>query len=93
METVTVIYHCEDGTWWAEAPRVPGWTAAADSLNELTKLAEEGVRFALEREDVVVDNRLAARASADIVFDFVSGVTLVRARPKLRASDAPHVLA
>ncbi len=56
MDTIRVIYHHEDDGWWAESPDVERWTAAADSYADLVKLVEEGVRFALERDDVEVEH-------------------------------------
>ena len=50
METVRVIYHLEDGAWWAESPDVAGWFAAGDGYAEVEKLAEEGIPFALGHE-------------------------------------------
>jgi predicted RNase H-like HicB family nuclease len=50
MERIHVIYHHEDGSWWAESPDVKGWTAVADGYAEIVKLVEEGIPFALERE-------------------------------------------
>jgi predicted RNase H-like HicB family nuclease len=50
MDPVRVIYHYEEGGWWAESPDIQGWTAAADTYEEIVKLVEEGVPFALERE-------------------------------------------
>jgi predicted RNase H-like HicB family nuclease len=47
METVRIIYHHEDGGWWAESPDVERWYAAGDTYAEVVKLAEEGVPFAL----------------------------------------------
>lgn len=47
METIRVIYHHEDGCWWAESPDIKGWFAAGDTFSEIVKLAEEGVPFAL----------------------------------------------
>ncbi len=47
METVRVIYHHEADGWWAESPDVEGWSAAGDTYEELVKLVEEGVSFAL----------------------------------------------
>jgi predicted RNase H-like HicB family nuclease len=86
MEIVTVIYHKDPDGWWADSPDVPGWTATAGSLDELTHLAGEGVRFALERDDVVVDARLdygvelGVMAYADVTFDFLSGRTITHPR-------------
>lgn len=62
METIRVIYHEEHGRWWAESPDVPRWTVGADSFEETRRLAEEGVRFALEREDVEVEHYIPAPA-------------------------------
>jgi predicted RNase H-like HicB family nuclease len=56
METVRVIYHHETEGWWAESPDVEGWSAAGNSYQEVAKLAEEGIRFALERDDVTLEN-------------------------------------
>lgn len=56
METVRVIYHHEEGSWWAESPDVERWYAAGDSYAEVAKLAEEGIPFALERDDVVLEH-------------------------------------
>ena len=47
METVRVIYHHEADGWWVESPDVEGWSAAGDTYEELVKLVEEGIPFAL----------------------------------------------
>jgi predicted RNase H-like HicB family nuclease len=47
MRTVTVVYHCEDGAWWADSPD-PGletFVAGADTLDETRRLAGEGLEF------------------------------------------------
>jgi predicted RNase H-like HicB family nuclease len=56
MDTIRVIYHHEDGSWWAESPDVDRWYAAGDTYAEVVKLAEEGIPFALEREDVELEH-------------------------------------
>jgi hypothetical protein len=48
--------------WWAESPDIDRWTAAARSYDEVRQLAEEGVRFALERDDVIVEHLVPASA-------------------------------
>jgi predicted RNase H-like HicB family nuclease len=48
MEPVRVIYHYEEGSWWAESPDLKGWTAIAETYEEIVKLVEEGIPFALE---------------------------------------------
>src|SRR5436309_1000773 len=52
MEIIRVIYEQDEDTWVASSPEVPGWTVVADSYDEAHQLAEEGVRFALDRDDV-----------------------------------------
>jgi len=52
MKLVRVIYHHEGGGWWAESPDLKGWTAVADSYEEIVQLVEEGVPFALECEEL-----------------------------------------
>jgi predicted RNase H-like HicB family nuclease len=56
METVRVIYHHESDGWWAESPDVEGWSGAGDTYAEVSKLAEEGIPVALDREDVVLEH-------------------------------------
>lgn len=60
MDKIRVIYHHEDDGWWAESPDVERWTAAAESYDELFKLVEDGVRFALERDDVELEHFVPA---------------------------------
>jgi predicted RNase H-like HicB family nuclease len=50
MEIVRVIYHHEGDGWWAESPDVERWSAAGGSYEEVLKLAEEGIPFALGYE-------------------------------------------
>lgn len=42
---VHLVYHREDGTWWADSKDMPGFSAAGDTFTEVRKLAREGVRF------------------------------------------------
>ena len=56
MKTMRVIYHRESEGWWAESPDVKGWSAAGDTYAEVAKLAEEGIPFALDRDDVVLEH-------------------------------------
>lgn len=82
MEIIRVIYHREPDGWWAESDAVPGWTAAAPAPDALRALVEEGVRFALERDDLIVQHTVETDAPfAQIVFDFVRGETRVADRP------------
>lgn len=56
MVEVRVIHHHEQDCWWAESPDVERWTAVGSTYKEARQLAEEGVRFTLEREDVKVEH-------------------------------------
>jgi predicted RNase H-like HicB family nuclease len=60
METVRIIYHHEDGGWWAESPDVDGWSAAGDTYADVAKLAKEGIPFALERDDLQLEHFVPA---------------------------------
>lgn len=60
MDTIRVLYRVEDDIWSAESPDIENWLAVANSFEECRRLAEEGVRFALEREDLVVEHYVPA---------------------------------
>jgi predicted RNase H-like HicB family nuclease len=62
--TVRVLYRRDSDTWVASSPDVPRWTAVADTYVEAHRLAEEGVRFALERDDLTVEHYVPAGAAA-----------------------------
>lgn len=60
MQIVRVIYHHEAHGWWAESPDVDGWYAAADTYAEAVKFAEDGVRFALDHDEVELEHYVPA---------------------------------
>jgi predicted RNase H-like HicB family nuclease len=63
MDRIRVIYHDESPHgWWAESPDVKGWSAAGASYDEVHALAEDGVRFALRRDDVMIAHLVPASA-------------------------------
>jgi predicted RNase H-like HicB family nuclease len=45
---VRVVYHFEDGSWWADSEDAPGYYAGAEGLEELRKLVQEGLEFHFE---------------------------------------------
>jgi len=45
--TVRILYHREARGWWAESPDIDGWSAAAETYDEVRRLAEDGIPFAL----------------------------------------------
>lgn len=73
MTPVNVIYHQAGDGWWADSPGIPGWTATADTIDELRSIAEAGVRFALEDDDAWIEHHLEGGRLAAITFDFVLG--------------------
>ena len=58
--TVRILYRQDEGTWVATSPEVPNWTAVADTYTEACRLAEEGVRFALDCDDLTVEHYVPA---------------------------------
>jgi predicted RNase H-like HicB family nuclease len=63
MDYIRVIHEQDDDTWVASSPEVPNWTVVADSYEEAHRLAEEGVRFELDRGDVEVKHFVPAPAA------------------------------
>jgi predicted RNase H-like HicB family nuclease len=57
---VRVLYRRDEDTWVASSPDVPRWTVVADSYPEAHRLAEDGVRFALERDDLTLEHYVPA---------------------------------
>jgi predicted RNase H-like HicB family nuclease len=54
MHIVNVIYGVEDAVWWARSPAAEGWSAAADSLEELRVQISEGLEFFFDDPHVAV---------------------------------------
>jgi predicted RNase H-like HicB family nuclease len=71
VATVQVIYHDEPDGWWAESPDVDGFGAAGESLEEVRRLAAEGIPFYLETADVELDERFPTT----VVSSHVTGFT------------------
>jgi predicted RNase H-like HicB family nuclease len=62
MGGIRVLYEQDEDTWVANTSEVPGWAVVADSYEEAHELAEEGVRFALDREHVELRHSCLRRA-------------------------------
>jgi predicted RNase H-like HicB family nuclease len=80
MRTLKVVYHYEDGSWWAEADEVPDFVAGAATFEETRTLTHEGLEFDLD-EQVDLDERFdaaafAARRSANTITSRALGVVL-----------------
>ncbi|HEV7769745.1 MAG TPA: type II toxin-antitoxin system HicB family antitoxin [Solirubrobacterales bacterium] len=57
---LTVNVHMEDGSYWADVPKLPGCFAAGDTLDELLESLREGIELYLSEEESareVVGNR------------------------------------
>ena len=101
MDAVTVVYHYEDGLWWAESPEVPEFSGGGNTYVEAQAAARDGLAFALEHP-VVLDERLdeAARAARERVTSVraygvdvhtATGTCAADARPSQRAYVAASV--
>lgn len=90
---VRVIYHYEDGTWWADSPNIERWTAAADTVEDLIPLVIDGVSFALDTDDV----RLTHVPAPDLMDVFAGRTSGGRVRLRLlnelvHMIDAPEAV-
>ena len=94
MGTIRVFVHLEAvGTasgatgfsWWAESPDVPGYSAAADHLPDLLRLAEEGLPGLLSQQRVDIEWRLMPNDSTS------EGDALPAKRQYVATSVASHV--
>ena len=56
---VRIIYENIEGKWYASSPELTRWSAGADSLCEIKKLAHEGAHFVLERDDLEITEEFA----------------------------------
>lgn len=52
MPKVTVVYHPEGGSWWADSSDVDGLVVAGDSLAEVRELVVDALSFYFEEEAV-----------------------------------------
>ncbi len=92
MRTVTVVYHFEDGSWWAESDEVPGFVAGADTFEEARARVREGLEFDLG-EPVGVDERFddeAAVARRRVTFTHNLGDLIVAVTDSQLATPRPH---
>lgn len=84
MRSLTVVYHYEDGSWWAETDEVPGFVAGAATFEETRTLTHEGLEF--EADDTVeLDERfdaaaLAARQAALTITSPIGIISTTRSR-------------
>jgi predicted RNase H-like HicB family nuclease len=89
MRTLTVVFHYEDGSWWAETDEVPGFVAGASTFQEARTLAREGLEFEFD-DEVELDERFDAAARARRATTTIRGrgVDVVSSRSRGGASIA-----
>jgi predicted RNase H-like HicB family nuclease len=56
---VRIIYENIEGKWYASSPELIRWSAGADSLGEIKRLAHEGAHFVLERDHLEITEEFA----------------------------------
>jgi predicted RNase H-like HicB family nuclease len=78
VSEIRVTYHQEEGSWWAESPDVPGFSATAEDLVELRTLVREGLTFHLRVDSVDVRESLAddGIVASVVVTQVLTGATL-----------------
>lgn len=52
---VRMVYHFEDGSWWADSEDAPGYYAGAATLGQLRERVHEGLEFHFEDSVEVTD--------------------------------------
>lgn len=64
VKSVKIVYHRDEGAWWADSPDMPGFSAIGDTFDGTRKLALEGIPFYFDgnRPDIV-DERMENGAS------------------------------
>jgi predicted RNase H-like HicB family nuclease len=65
MGTVRVRYHLDEGAWWADAPELPGWSAAGDTFSEVRAMARQGAEVFAGLGTVVVEEGVPDQESLD----------------------------
>jgi predicted RNase H-like HicB family nuclease len=69
MREVTVTYHHDGSSWWADSKDLDGYTAVAGSLEELRPLVADGVAFYLNDVPHMISEHLE---SGELLADGVS---------------------
>lgn len=60
LASASVVYHQEpEGTWWAEADQVPGFTAFGETLAEVRELVRTGIPFYAEDPSIEISEQYA----------------------------------
>jgi predicted RNase H-like HicB family nuclease len=55
IPVVHVRYHFEEDSWWADSPDIEGYSAAADSFDEVRAQVREGMPFFLGEAAAIVE--------------------------------------
>lgn len=54
MRQITIVIHRETDGWWAEAPELPGFSAAAATIDSLREVTRDGLAFHLDDEPFAI---------------------------------------
>jgi predicted RNase H-like HicB family nuclease len=57
---IRVLHRQDEDTWVASSPDIPNWTIVGKSYADAHRLAEEGARFALDRDDLTIEHYVPA---------------------------------
>lgn len=65
MLQIRAFYEQDDDTWVVTSPDLDQhWVAVADTLPAARKLAEDGIRFVLQHDDVSIEHLVPTSAPA-----------------------------
>lgn len=56
-----IVYHVEDGVWWADSPDVAGFYAGDETLRDLRRRVREALAYFLERDEAALEPDLVER--------------------------------
>lgn len=94
-----VIYHLEDGTWWAESPDVAGFTAVGEALPQLRREVREALSFYLSTDEFELFEQLAngepvreLTFMSEVLWFPSTYVTTVSTRPDSSATEGARVV-
>ena len=59
VKSVKIVYHRDEGAWWADSPDMPGFSAVGDTFDDTRQLALEDIPFYFDgNRPNIVDERM-----------------------------------
>jgi hypothetical protein len=79
MTTIRMIYRYEDGGWTSESPDLAAlgegvWFSGGETFAEARALAEEGVPWSYQRDDLVLEHFVPETALAQLLAERAGAV-------------------